>query len=257
MDSWRYRTLNKYIYTAALVLLTFGVTAPQARAASTVFSLTSGGALSGGGSVFTYSGGGFTLTLTGYTCRDSQGNNVTLCDSVDTSTKNTTQAQGQSNTMGLGLTNDSQSGTDEIPRNEFIQVDFSAVPANTTITSITFTMTDLVDGWDIYQSSVAGEFDSSAGGPVAQGNNGGVSLLSFPNIASTVAGNGLSGSSTIITNSAGFFNVTALQSDCEAALSSVTVNFSTSVPEPATCMLMGIALLGLGLTGKKLRARSR
>lgn len=250
--------MKKCSYAALLILLIFGITAP-AWAASTLFTLTGGGTPSGGGTVLTYTGGGFTLTLTGYTCMNQvngQLQGVSLCNSVDTGTYNTKETIVKNSTYGLGLANDIEYGVGEIPRDEFIQVDFSTVPANTTISSITFTFTDLVDGWDIYQSSVPGEFDSGGGGPVAQGNNGGASKLTFPNIASTIDPGGLSGSSTVFTSSAGNFNVTALQSDCEAALSSITVNYGASTPEPGTCLLMGMALLGLGAARRKRRSRS-
>jgi len=60
------------------------------------------------------------------------------------------------------------------------------------------------------------------------------------------------GYSTIVTGSAGYFNVTALQADCETMLSSITVNYSgTTTPEPGGLILAGCALIGIGLIGKR------
>lgn len=246
--------MKRYSYTAFAVFLIFGMTVPHARAASTLFTLGSGGTFTSGNQVLTYGGqpadAGFTLILTGYTC----GISVTYCDSVDTQSDSKSALLQQS--AGIGMANDdyNNAGVYEIPRNEFVQVDFSVVPAGDTITSIAFNFSQIVDGWDIYKSSVAGEFDSTSGGPAAQFNNGAFSLSQFPLIDSSA--NGSTG--TITSSSAGFYNVSALQADCETVLTSITVNYTDppSTPEPATCLLMGVALLGLGVVGKKLRSRS-
>jgi hypothetical protein len=50
-----------------------------------------------------------------------------------------------------------------------------------------------------------------------------------------------------------FLTVTALQSDCEVEIGTFGITYT---PEPATLVLMGGALLGLGVAGKKLRRRS-
>ncbi|SPE43438.1 exported hypothetical protein [Candidatus Sulfopaludibacter sp. SbA3] len=235
------------------VLILAAAVLPQARAASILFTLSTGGSFSDSHQVLTYVDSGFTMVLTGYDC----GASVSYCDSVPTQNNSTTAISRGSS--GLGLTNDPQSGTYEIPRNEFVQVDLSVVPAHTTITSIQFNLAGIIDGWDIYSSTKASELDSTTTKtgtqvtPAAQGNNNtGFSLASYPNIASTVSTGATTGYSTIVTGSAGYFNVTALQADCETMLSSITVNYSgTTTPEPGGLILAGCALIGIGLIGKR------
>lgn len=252
------RMFKNYLYLAVAVMVLLGIAIPQAQAAQVVFTL-SGTVLSN--TTLTYSSGGVGLTLTGYTCRDSLGNTVDYCNSVDTSTHNTKETLVEGS-AGVGLANDGQGSVDEIPRSEFVQMSISTLPANSTITDVIFNMSHVVDGWDIYMSSVAGVFDSTSASPAAQGNNqSSYTLQQYNLINSTIIKYTTTGFSDIYGDGPGYYSITALQADCETLLTSVTVNYTTlggndsTTPEPATCLLMGVALLGLGAAARKLRAR--
>ena len=249
--------MKKSIFATA-ALLVFGLAAPQVKATTTLFTLTGGSFSSVNGvanSVLTFSNGsGFQLTLTGYNCQGQ-----TLCDAAPTQTDTATALHDGS--TGVGMANDQQGTVYEIPRNEFVQVAISATPSNTTITGLAFNFVSVVDGWDIYTSATAGKF-STTGTNIAQGNNqSDFTLAQDPLINSTIAKNATTGSSTFSTNGLGFFNVSALQADCETLLNSITLTYTNtqappSAPEPATCVLMGAALVGLGVVRKKIGQRS-
>jgi hypothetical protein len=261
--------LNNKLTFGALILMA-GIL-PQAQADSVLFPQSATFTLSTGGqystlngvndAVLTYTNGSVTMTLTGYIC----GASGTLCDSTPDPAKADTADALHESSSGVGLVDDPQSGVDEIPRNEFVQVDFSTMPANATITSVEFSMADVVDGWDIYTSRLAGKLDSTATTtgnsltPAAQGNNvTGYTLAQFADIDTPALTKGATtGSSTITSSGAGFYNVTALQADCETLLTSITVNFDTPVsaaPEPASLILVGGVLIGIGTIRKRKKA---
>ncbi len=189
-----------------------------------------------------------TVTLTGYSCPQ------TLCASTPTRAENQLTYGLTDNTGAVGVATGSTGTESQIPRSDFVTIDFSNLHAN--VASVTINTTKVVDGWDIYTTNVQNEFDSTSGGPVAQGNNGvAISLSSYPNINSTITapvGGLSSGSSTFALNSK-YLTVSALQADCETEISGISVTFAT--PEPASCFLAGFTLLGLGLAGRKLRRR--
>lgn len=74
------------------------------------------------------------------------------------------------------------------------------------------------------------------------------------NVNSGVATGASAGSSTC-DSTAGYYSASAPGAGCEALLSSTTVNSgmsgATSLPEPATCILLGSALIGLSLAKRK------
>lgn len=226
---------------------------PAAQASSaiqTTFNLTTGqtneswsnsGTNSG---VLTLSfGNAGTITFTGYSCPQ------TLCNS--TPTNQGTQVSLTDSNGALGLY--TNPGESQIPRNDFVTVDFSNFKG--VITNVTFGMVDVVDGWDIYQTAIKNELASAGGTPptaLAQANNGGVTGL--PTTSNSTIGAGANFGSTSLNGNPGkFLTVTALQSDCEVEIGTFGITYT---PEPATLVLMGGALLGLGVAGKKLRRRS-
>jgi hypothetical protein len=194
-----------------------------------------------------------TITLTGYSCTGQ-----TFCNAVPTTQEPTAALTDSAGAVGM-LNGTSEA---EIPRNNFVTIDFSNFHAS--ITSVTIGLTNIVDGWDIYSTGVKNELDSSPvdssqfnnqPAPVAQGNNdnnGGASLTTYITTSNSSFSTSTTGSSTLkpTTN---FLTVTALQNDCDVEIGSISVSYA---PEPTTLVLMGGALLGLGIAGKKLRRRS-
>lgn len=207
-----------------------------------------------GGDTYTYNIAGLgSISITGYTCGA-----VTTCISVPTAVNSMTAlaidttASGNA-ANGVGLLNDpiNQGGKTEyeIPRSEFIQVDFSHFTG--AIQSVKFNFVDVIDGWDIYKSTTAKEFATTTT-PVAQGGDG---LQGMFNIGTTTfASPFTSGSSTVtLTSNSTFLSVSALQADCETTIASLNIYYT---PEPGTCLLMGFALVGLGVAGRKMKRRS-
>jgi hypothetical protein len=247
-------TLKPFVKAIALFVCSVAVPAALANTAS--FTLAPGQAGESWSNSATNSGiltlslGNIgTITLTGYSCPQ------TLCASTPTQQENQLTNGLTDNAGALGVATNSSGAQSQIPRSDFVTVDFSNVKAN--ITSVTIKMTDVVDGWDIYSTTVKNEFDSADGSPIAQGNNGVyVTLAAYPTTSNTTitpAVNGISSGSSTFDPLTKFITVSALQADCETEISSLSVTYAS--PEPTTCMLMGCALLGLGLAGKKLRRK--
>jgi hypothetical protein len=226
---------------------------PQMRADTVLFNLAGGPSSGAGTASFTYtalSTSGLTdsLTINGYACYNSSGNSVSQC--IDAATYNdSTSHTATLGTAGGGL----EMSSGEIPQNDFVQVDFSGLTKQGfTITSVKVTMVDVIDGWDIYGSAVKGELASASTTPLSQGTDGtgGTSNINsnYPtSLATTISAT----SSWAIPN---YLSITALQTDCHTEVASISVTYST--PEPATFVLMGFALVGMGIAGKKLRRRS-
>ena len=192
------------------------------------------------------------ITFTGYSCPQ------VLCAATATQQESQLTNGLTDNSGALGVATNSTGGEKQIPRNDFVTVDFSNFKGN--ITSVTLNMTDVVDGWDIYSTAVKNELASGGGNPpspLAQGNNGDFATqAAFPTTSNsfiTPSVNGLSTGHSTFDPTTKFITVSALQADCETEIGSFSVTYAT--PEPTTCLLMGGALLGLGLAGKKFRRR--
>ena len=234
--------MRKLLAVAALVGVCMLVPSMQAASLVANANITSG-SFSSGNDVLTLSFGALgTITFTGYSC-----GSVTLCTSVATTQESKTALTDSNGALGIA----SNTPGDQIPRNDFVTIDFSNFHAP--ITSVTLNMADVVAGWDVYSTSKANELDSSGntGSPLAQGNNQqDFTLQQDPIINSISNKNSSTGSSTFAPTS--LITVSALQ-DCEVEIQSISVYYT---PEPATCLLMGGTLVGIGLAGKKLRRRS-
>jgi hypothetical protein len=136
-----------------------------------------------------------------------------------------------------------------------VSVDFSNYLGP--LPTVTFNMVNVIDGWDLYSTS---ESDMLASAffrgpvPIAQGNNGtDYSTTLFPNINSSIAPNATSGTATV-TPTTPFVTVTALQVVCDGCpqveIASITLPGSVPEPNSAFILLVGIALLWIGLGGK-------
>jgi hypothetical protein len=249
--------LKHFLVAAALV--SFSIVVPNAHANSALFTFTPGqpnetwsspGTNSG---VLTLSFGNLgTVTMTAYSCPQ------TLCNSTPTQAESQISTGLTDNNGGVGLFSSGSTNNEvQVPRNDFVTVDFSNFKG--VVQNVSFSMVDVVDGWDIYSTGVKNELSSTGNiTAIAQANNGaGFSKTTFPttsnsSISAPVAGLS-TGTSTVVPTTS-FLTVTALQADCEVEISSLNITYST--PEPTTLILMGGALLGLGLAGKKLRRRS-
>ena len=251
--------LKKSMVIAALVLT--GMAAPQARASGVItYLFTSPSGLLGTSATFN-TGTTQALIATGYNCgslcasspnASYSGNLTPLFDNTATSGSPATGAPASSD--GLGIANNTISGAQngtgysrqEIPNTEFIQLNFTTILANYTVTSIVFQMTDIVTSWSLYTSSTAGKLQGGGTQLVADskivGGNG--SIVTAYTLSPT------SSSDDLISVVAG--------TNCDVVLNSVTVNYSGittqgTVPEPAMLLLTGLALLGLGGIIKKTR----
>jgi len=191
-------------------------------------------------------GGIYSVNVLGYNCTSGS-----YCASVpNNQDTGTTALYAFSGGLGIASNNNaSPSNYDyEIPRTSYIQVDFSTVikaleAAGDTINSITVTVTNLNVGWNLFTSKNAGYLEGT----------GGTSVGSF----TTTTPENITGIPFLTGSQTYFVGITAAV-NCDVELSSISVNYTpgTATPEPATCALMGFALLGMGFAGKKLRRRS-
>jgi len=245
--------LKNYIY-AATALLAFGMAVPQARANSAIFTLGSspsngdthtGTNTTVGPFVYTDSVTGLTIAATGYSCVGAKNG---LCSNDPTTPYGSDTAGLYQNADGLGMTGSgnkiNQSGIpaneQEIPNSEFVQIDFSTLinkVGASNIKSITFTVTDIVDSWSLYAAtpSEKGELEGDGKGTAILVNSANSGTTSYTYY----------GSDTLFSIVAG--------NQCHVVLTGIDVEYA---PEPATFVLMGFALVGMGIAGKKLRRRS-
>jgi len=193
-----------------------------------------------------------TIILTGYSCPQ------TLCNQTPQYSESALK-KGLTDVNGALGIYDNPNFEDSIPRNTFVTVDFSNFKAP--IANITINMTNVVDGWDIYSTTVANQLDSLGGNPpapLAQANNGWVDgLPTTANSTITQPFWGVSTGTTSLDGNPGqFLTITALQADCEVEIASMSVSYAPA-PEPSTYFLTGIALIALGVAGKQMRERRR
>jgi MYXO-CTERM domain-containing protein len=199
------------------------------------------------------------ITMTGYSCANTLNG---LCNSVPTESQSVLPNGLTDINGGIGLSNGA-GGETEIPQNAFVTVDLSKL--NITVSSLTMGFVDVVDGWDVYTTSVANQLASGtpAGhrpGAIAQGNNA-TDFPTFLNINSSIAQGASFGTSTFDPPGP-LLTVTALQTNCDACpmveLTSFNLTYQQqfSSPEPTTSLLAGFALLGLVFAAARLRRRA-
>jgi len=193
-----------------------------------------------------------TIILTGYSCPQALCNNTPQYP--ESPLRNGLTDQGGA----LGVY-ENPWWEDQIPRNNFVTIDFSKFTG--TITNVTFNMTNVVDGWDIYSTARANELASFGGNPpvpLAQANSGLVDgLPTTANSTITAPFWGVSTGTTSLDGNPGLFlTLTALQADCEVEVASMSVSY-VATPEPSTYFLTGVALIALGVAGKQMRERRR
>jgi hypothetical protein len=227
-----FNTLKHSVAIAALVLS--GMALSQAQA-NPIIILFNSPANDVGSSSHAYSSGGLSLTATEYTCAG-------LCSSTAGNTYSSTKDL-YGNSDGLGLANNQQGSEFEIPNNEFIQLNLTTLLASNTVSSIQFTMTDIITAWSLYTSSAAGKLEGSGTEIV---NNAGSGTKTFTITSPTAADD-------LISVVAG--------NNCDVVLESITITLSGSgtqgtAPEPATLAMTGLALLGLGAILKKTRKQA-
>lgn len=159
------------------------------------------------------------------------------------------------NNGGLGINgNDTYGYVNEIPRTSFVQVDFSTVAnalqaSGASIQWIKVSVSNINTGWNLYSSSTPGTLESGTGGE-SIGDQGMTSSYKF-------SGSTLNTLLTENAGSAGFVGITAAV-NCDVQLTGFTVDFipGGTAPEPSSYLLMGVAMVGMGVAGKRLRKRS-
>ncbi len=243
-------TLKRYLITTALVAFALGV--PGARANTVI---TFGSPSNPLGTSQSYGTSPAVITAYGETCTSITSTQTT--PNTPCSATNPTSTALYTKTDGLGLANGSndditfsqtKTGYNQYTTTyDFVQVDFSAVK---NLTSIQFQMSDLSAGatWAVYGSNSAGTLGTL--------------------ITSTQANWGTANSTTlnaalesIPTADLSLYKDYSFVVDCTPTLTQTVLLDELSItssasPEPGTCFLMGIALAGFGVVGKKLRRRS-
>lgn len=219
--------------SAALFLAAITVVPAQASVFLFASNVLDGGASSPGvdlGNVHTFTVNGMSITAQAF--------------SITGSTPNLYGKNGGSDETGLGLTLD---GNHEISTNDFLQIDF-ADPAvnnpkrwNVTQVRIQFASVQTGESWKLWGSNVAG---------TVPGASGSTNLLDSTSLAAGALPEGL----LVIPSfsSYRYFSVTAGGTGGHNVLLG-QVEITTETPEPVTFVLIGGALLGLGLSSRKRR----
>jgi hypothetical protein len=216
---------------------------PQARADQVITFATPSGNVGSSSHLYSATGGDSVLAQA-YTCSyTSSGTNVNIA-SCGTWSSSNIDLYGNSGGLGVtGLTDTSNalqftqslsSGT-YTDKFYFVQLDFSqALP------SATIQLGSLSSGatWYIYESSTAGTL----------GTNTYIASGSGSNLTATISNITPSEYFTLVVDCYPSTTDTGL-------LNEITIP-GGATPEPGTCLLMGVALVGLGVGGKKLRRRS-
>jgi hypothetical protein len=268
-----------YIYAAA-ALFVVGMVAPEARANDILFSFTpttdtttpnNSGNL--GSSTQTYKdggtgdngGGAYLAAAYGFDCGPTSGSDAVCASGTGNPLPSNTNynVTGDKPNLygfsggGLGLANNTNSGNvDEIPNVGFIQIDFSGVitsllAAHDTIQNVTVNVTNINTGWNLFAGNTLGTLDGTGGSSfTAIGGNG----------YGTATQEVITGTQLASLEADKYLGISAA-ANCDVELSSIQINYTSgtgqgSAPEPATCVLMGFALVGMGLAGRKLRRRS-
>jgi hypothetical protein len=241
------KKLNHWKKTAAIAALVLsGMAVSQARA-NTIITTTQFFTSPSGqnGTSATYTAGGLSLVASAFNC----GAGVLCANNPnhDYSTSTATlydNTNGTAATNGLGINGDAISiggvTRQEIPNNEFIQLNLTSILSSNTVTKLVFTFTDIVTAWSLYTSSHAGELEGTGGTQLV--NNAGTGTTTFEIDNPTSADD-------LISVIAG--------TNCDVVLNSLAITTSTTtqgtVPEPATMLMTGLALLGIGTIVKKTR----
>jgi hypothetical protein len=194
--------------------------------------------------VYTDSVTGLTIDATGYSCGSSSW---VLCSGTTNTNYSGDTADLYQDADGLGMSGSGntidQSGIpaneQEIPNDQFVQVDFSTLinkVGASNIKDIKFTVTDIVDSWSLYAAtpSEPGRLEGNGSQSAVLVNSDGPGVTTYTYV----------GTDTLFSIVAG--------NDCHVVLTGVEVDYA---PEPGTCVLMGFALVGMGLAGKRLRRR--
>jgi PEP-CTERM motif len=152
---------------------------------------------------------------------------------------------------GLGI-NSNTAYHREIPNTAFIQVDFSTVVSSlrasgATINDVVVTVSNINTGWNLYSGTTPGTLEGPGGQSLAPAGSPGFGKTTSTTITGSIL-------TTLLTET--YLGITAAV-NCDVELSSIKFDYTPGnpVPEPGTYVLMGFALVGLGVAGKKLRRR--
>ena len=95
-------------------------------------------------------------------------------------------------------------------------------------------------GWNLYTSATLGTLEGTDGTFEGSFTNTTPQVISGTNL------------STMLLGTKDYIGITA-SPNCDVEIASIQVDYTNGAPEPGTLVLMGCALLGLGVAGKKLR----